>query len=174
MSKLYSEKHRELVLGFEATSSAPLINDIDPPSPPRSIALCHRITYIPCRATVAPWLLRFRVVPRGLSSFLSVSLIKRYLASHPLASSYSRGTASSKTIFLHFFYRSCRRGSSIRMYGQNMNSGYRVSVRELRWQVLHRTAHSPASRDMYETIALYLARACRVIARSVNQVHSSR
>ena len=42
-------------------------------------------------------------LPRKALSFLSVFLIKLYLASHPLASSYSRVTVSPKKMLSHFF-----------------------------------------------------------------------
>ena len=39
-------------------------------APPRPIALSHRITYVPCRAAMAPWLLRYpRCLKRALQFF---------------------------------------------------------------------------------------------------------
>ena len=64
---------------------------------PKPIALSHRITFTPCRAAmgavVAPL---FEVPQEGSVVFSLFSLIKLHLASHPLASSYSRVTISSK------------------------------------------------------------------------------
>ena len=61
---------------YRATSST---------SPPRPIALSHRTTYVPCRAGMAPWLLRY---PRCPKRTLHFPLIKLHLASHPLASTW--------------------------------------------------------------------------------------
>ena len=40
-----------------------------PTSPPRTIALSHRITYVPCRAAMAPWLLRYPMCPKRALQF---------------------------------------------------------------------------------------------------------
>ena len=40
-----------------------------PTSPPRPIALSHRITYVPCRAAMAPWLLRYPMCPKRALQF---------------------------------------------------------------------------------------------------------
>ena len=53
-------------------------------SPPRPIALSHRITYVLCRADVAPWLLRYPMCPRGLFSFLSAFFNKAPFGLPPL------------------------------------------------------------------------------------------
>ena len=37
--------------------------------PPRPIALSHRITYVPCRAAMAPWLLRYPRCPKRALQF---------------------------------------------------------------------------------------------------------
>ena len=66
-----------------------------PTSPPRPIALSHRITYVPCRAAMAPWLLRYPMCPKRALQISLFSLIKLHLASLPLASSYSRVAVSS-------------------------------------------------------------------------------
>ena len=60
-----------------------------PTSPPRPIALSHRITYVPCRAAMAPWLLRYPRRPKRALKFSLFSLTKLRLASHRLTSSYS-------------------------------------------------------------------------------------
>ena len=47
----------------------PLYRATWPTSPPRSIALSHRITYVPCRAAMAPWLLRYPRCPKRALQF---------------------------------------------------------------------------------------------------------
>ena len=62
----YNEEHRGAVLGSEATSLAPCHTIY---SPPRPIALSHRIMYIPCRAVIAPWLLHYLTCPKRAQQF---------------------------------------------------------------------------------------------------------
>ena len=72
-----------------------------PTSPPRPIALSHRITHVPCIAAVAPWLLRH---PRCPKRALHFSLKKLNLAFHPLANSYSRVTVLSVFCAQNIFF----------------------------------------------------------------------
>ena len=66
-SILYSEKQRGTVPGSETISLVSC--HIWPTSPPRPIALSHRITYVPCRAAMAPWLLRYPRCPKRALQF---------------------------------------------------------------------------------------------------------
>ena len=52
-----------------------------PTTRPRPKALSHRMTYTPCRAAMAPWLLCYPRCPKRAQQF---HLIKLYLASHPV------------------------------------------------------------------------------------------
>ena len=54
-----------------------------------------------------------RCAPRGLFSFLSVSLIKLHLASLPLASSYSRAAVSSVFCAQNIFFSAQTRGAPV-------------------------------------------------------------
>ena len=105
----YAEKQRGTLLGSETTSLSPCHMSYNPP---RSITLSHRITYTPCRAAMAPWLLCYLrcVSQEGSAIFSLFSLIELHLVSHPLASSYSRVTVSSKKCCLNLFCSSMSTG----------------------------------------------------------------
>ena len=77
-----------------------------PTSPPKPITLSHRITYVPCRAPMVPCLLRYPRCSKSALQLSLFSLLKLHLASHSLASSYSRVTFSS--VFLPKIYVSAQ------------------------------------------------------------------
>ena len=68
--KWYSEKQRGTVLGSETISLVSCHMTYKPP--PRPISLSHRITYVPCRAAMAPWLLGYPRCPKRALQFFSV------------------------------------------------------------------------------------------------------